>query len=68
MDFKLQARQLMVEIRKVEQTLQREQFYRYVIHYWRILHVGLALLTIGLITWHLVYVGQLLMNAFMHHR
>jgi len=26
------------------------------------------LLTIGLITWHLVYVGQLLMNAFMHHR
>ncbi len=68
MDFKLQARQLMVEIRKVEQALQREQFYRYVIHYWRILHVGLALLTIGLITWHLVYVGQLLMNAFMHHR
>ena len=61
-------RQLMVEIRKVEQVLQREQFYRYVIHYWRILHVGLALLTVGLITWHLVYVGQLLMNAFMHHR
>ncbi len=68
MDFKLQARQLMVEIRKVEQALQREQFYRYVIHYWRILHVGLALLTAGLITWHLVYVGQLLMNAFMHYR
>jgi hypothetical protein len=68
MDFKLQARQHMVEIRKVEQALQREQFYRYVIHYWRILHVGLALLTVGLITWHLVYVGQLLMNAFMHHR
>src|SRR2546427_2694639 len=44
MDFKLQARQLMVEIRKVEQALQREQFYRYVIHYWRILHVGLAFL------------------------
>ena len=68
MDFKLQARQHMAEIRKVEQALQREQFYRYVIHYWRILHVGLALLTASLITWHLVYVGQLLMNAFMHHR
>ncbi len=60
-------RQQAREIRNVEQGLQREQFYRYVIHYWRLFHIGLALLTIGLIAWHLVYVGQLLFNAFMHY-
>lgn len=61
-----QARQHLAEIRKTAQALQREQFYRYLIHYWRIFHVVLALLTVGLILWHLVYVGQLLMNAYMH--
>jgi hypothetical protein len=62
-----QARQHIAEIHKGEQALQREQFYRYIIHYWRLLHIALALLTIGLIIWHLVYVGQLLLNAFMRH-
>jgi hypothetical protein len=62
-----QARQHIAEIRKGEQALQREQFYRYIIHYWRLLHIALVLLTIGLIIWHLVYVGQLLLNAFTHH-
>ncbi len=60
------SRQQAREIRNVERGLQREEFYRYVIHYWRLFHIGLALLTIGLIAWHLVYVGQLLYNAFMH--
>ncbi|HLZ81112.1 MAG TPA: hypothetical protein VKP04_05715 [Ktedonobacteraceae bacterium] len=62
-----QALQHIAEIRKGEQALLREQFYRYLIHYWRILHIVLALLTIGLIIWHLFYVGQLLLNAFTHH-
>ncbi len=61
-----QARQHLAEIRKTAQALEREQFYRYLIHYWRLFHVLLALLTVGLIIWHLVYVGQLLTNAFMH--
>jgi hypothetical protein len=61
-----QARQHIAEIRKGEKALQREQFYRYIIHYWRLLHIALALLTIGLIIWHLVYVGQLLLNALWH--
>jgi hypothetical protein len=62
-----QLRQQAREIRNVERGLQREHFYRYVILYWRLFHIGLALLTVGLIAWHLVYVGQLLFNAFMHH-
>lgn len=63
----LQAKQQMAEIRKGKRAMQREQFYRYVIRYWRGFHVGLALLTIGLIIWHLLYVGELMLNAFMHH-
>jgi len=51
----------------VERAMQREQFYRYVIRYWRVFHIALALLAIGLITWHLVYVGGLVLNTFMHH-
>lgn len=62
-----QAKQHVAEIHTVERVMQREQFYRYVIRYWRVLHVALALLTTGLITWHLVYVGELLLHTFMHH-
>jgi hypothetical protein len=62
-----QARQQIAEIRKAERALQREQFYRFIIHYWRVFHIALALLTAGMIIWHLVYVGQLLLKAYMHH-
>lgn len=63
----IQARQQMAEIRKGERAMQREQFYRYVIRYWRRFHVALALLAVGLIIWHLIYVAELMLNAFMHH-
>lgn len=62
-----QAKQHIKEIHAVERAMQREQFYRYVIRYWRVFHVALALLTIGLITWHLVYVGELLLHTFTRH-
>jgi hypothetical protein len=41
---------------------QREQFYRYITSYWRRLHILLALTTIGLLIWHIVYVLQLMLN------
>jgi hypothetical protein len=63
-----QARQHIAEIHTVERAMQREQFYRYVIRYWRVFHIALALLAIGLITWHLVYVGELVLNTFISHR
>lgn len=44
----------------VQRAHQREQFYRAVIRYWRIFHIALALLTLGLVIWHLVFVVQLL--------
>ncbi|MHB8599058.1 MAG: hypothetical protein ACYDER_19875 [Ktedonobacteraceae bacterium] len=45
---------------QVERSAQNEQFYRSVIRYWRLFHVALALLTVGLVIWHLVFVVQLL--------
>ncbi len=48
------------EVQRVQQALQRERCYRYILVYWRLLHFCLAIITIGLIIWHLVYVAQLL--------
>lgn len=47
-------------VEMVQRAHQREQFYRAVIRYWRIFHIALALLTLGLVIWHLVFVVQLL--------
>jgi hypothetical protein len=47
-------------------ALQREQLYRYIIRYWRVLHILLALITIGLVTWHLIFVTMLLWPRYFH--
>lgn len=60
------AQEHISELREVERAMQREQFYRYVIRYWRKFHVLLALLTLALTLWHLVYAAQLLIPVFLH--
>jgi hypothetical protein len=60
------AQEQMAALKKAQRALQREQFYRYVIRYWRILHIGLALLTIGLTLWHIEYALQLLLPVLLH--
>jgi hypothetical protein len=60
------AHEHITELAEVERAMKREQFYRYVIRYWRKFHVALALLTIGLTIWHLVYAAQLLLPTFFH--
>lgn len=52
------------EINTVQRIFYREQFYRAAIRYWRVFHVSLVLLTIGLTLWHLVYAAQLLYPVF----
>jgi hypothetical protein len=44
----------------LQQAAMREQFYRSVIRYWRVCHGILAMLTAGLVIWHLFYVAELL--------
>ena len=60
------AQEHISELREVERAMQREQFYRYIIRYWRKFHVLLALLTLALTLWHLVYAAQLLIPVFLH--
>jgi hypothetical protein len=50
----------------MQHAMQRELFYRYVIRYWRVFHVSLALLTVGLMLWHIVYALQLLLPTLLH--
>ena len=56
------AQEQISELREVQRAMQREQFYRYIIRYWRLFHIALVLLTLGLIIWHLVYAAQLLLH------
>lgn len=60
------AQEHISELDRVQHAMQREQFYRYVIRYWRIFHIILALLTIGLTIWHIVYAAQLLLPTLLH--
>ena len=60
------AQEHISELQEVEQAMQRELFYRYIIRYWRKFHILLALLTLALTIWHLVYAGQLLLPALLH--
>jgi hypothetical protein len=54
------------DLKSAQGALRREQLYRYLIRYWRILHVGLALLTVGLTLWHLEYAATLLIPVWLH--
>jgi hypothetical protein len=56
----------MGELEEVRRAMQHELFYRYVIRYWRKFHVLLALTTIGLLVWHIVYALQLMLPVLFH--
>ncbi len=55
------------DLKHAQKALQREQFFRALIRYWRIFHVLLVLLTIGLTLWHLEYAATLLIPTFFPH-
>lgn len=57
--------QQITEIQRIQRAMQREQFYRALIRAWRVFHVLLALLTIGLTLWHLEYAASLLLPMLL---
>lgn len=61
------AQNHIAEIRSVQRALRKEQYYRYVLRYWRVLHILLALVTLGLTIWHIVYALQLLIPVWLGH-
>jgi hypothetical protein len=50
-------------LQRVQQATQRERFYRLVIRVWRQVHIALALLTLGLTIWHVLYEMPFLYRA-----
>jgi hypothetical protein len=60
------AQEHISELREVERAMQRELFYRYMIRYWRRFHILLALVTLGLVIWHLVFAAELLIPVLLH--
>ncbi len=60
------TQQHMSDINNIQQAMGREAHFRYVIRYWRIFHICLSWLTIGLTLWHLEYALALLIPLFIH--
>ncbi|MGH2494877.1 MAG: hypothetical protein ACRDIV_09250 [Ktedonobacteraceae bacterium] len=60
------AREHIAELQEVEKAMQRESFYRYVIRYWRKLHILLVFVTLGLTLWHIIFAAQLLLPTIIH--
>lgn len=48
----------------IRQVLQREEYYRTLLSFWRICHIVLAFITLGLTLWHLEYAATLLLPTF----
>lgn len=54
------------ELEEVRQAMRRELRYRYITRYWRTFHILLALVTLGLLIWHIIFALQLMMTAMIH--
>ena len=60
------AEEQISELQDMHRAMQREQFYRYLIRYWRVLHITLAFITTGLITWHIIFALHLMLPGVFH--
>lgn len=60
------AQEHIAALEGVQHALRREQTFRYIIRYWRMFHVGLVLVTIGLTLWHLEYAASLWLPVLLH--
>ena len=60
------AQEHISELREVGKAMQRERFYRYLIRYWRALHILLVFVTLGLLLWHIIYAAELLLPTLIH--
>src|SRR5579863_4610615 len=54
------------ELQAIHRAMQRKQLYRYIIRYWRVLHICLAFISIGLVIWHIIFACTLLFPRFFH--
>ncbi len=58
------AQEHMSTLHDMDHAMRREQTYRYLIRYWRIFHVALAFLTIGLVIWHIIFALHIIFPTY----
>ncbi|MGH3180291.1 MAG: hypothetical protein ACRDOE_00050 [Streptosporangiaceae bacterium] len=59
-ELRLPANVLEYVVRGSVEALSRERRYRALLRAWRVLHVAVVIVAIGLICWHLIYAAQVL--------
>ena len=59
------AEEHLAALQDVNAALRHEQLYRYIIRYWRIVHIVLAFVTLGLVIWHLVFALTILFPGML---
>ena len=60
------AEKPMAEMRRMQQAMSREQRYRRLIRLWRSVHITLAIVAVGLIIYHLIFVSVLFLPGLIH--
>jgi hypothetical protein len=60
------AEEHMSALAEVQQALTQEAFFRYVIRFWRVFHIALAVVTVGLTLWHIEFALSLIIPAVQH--
>lgn len=60
------AEKPMAEMHRIQQSMEREQRYRRLIRLWRSVHITLAIVAVGLIIYHLIFVGVLFLPGLLH--
>ncbi len=60
------AEEQMSKLQEMHAAMQREHLYRYIIRLWRVFHICLALVTVGLVTWHLIFATTMLLRIYAH--
>ena len=53
------------DLQDIHVAMLREQFYRRIIRYWRILHILLSFITVGLVIWHIIFALTLLLPGLI---
>lgn len=61
------AQQHIGALEDVQQALKQEAMYRYVIRLWRVFHIVLAVVTVGLTLWHIEYALSLVIPALQKY-
>lgn len=60
------AEEQLSALRAVNAAMRREHLYRSILRLWRVLHILLAFITIGLVAWHLIFATTILFPGLFH--